>query len=217
MDIDEEASLNPYSHSEYAVEVFDYLSRVEPLGYPNPNYMASQTDINEKMRAILIDWLNEVHLKFKLVQDTLFLAIQIIDRFLSIVDVPRSRLQLVGVTAMFVASKFEEVSIPEVNDFVYICDNAFTREQIIEMEQTVLNKLQFNLSFPTPCAFVKRFHQAAEGDEALLHTISLLVELSLIEYSAIRHPPSLLAAAATSVALTLRGKEPWVPSPNEPL
>jgi len=92
--------------------------------------MARQVDINEKMRAILVDWIIEVHLKFKLLPETLFLTINLIDRYLERVQIKRNNLQLVGVTAMLIASKYEEIYAPEVRDFVYITDNAYTKEEI---------------------------------------------------------------------------------------
>lgn len=105
-----------------------------------------QDDISEKMRAILIDWLIEVHLKFKLRHETLFLTVNILDRFLAVQKVARQRLQLVGVTALMLAAKYEEIYPPEVRDYVYICDNAYTREQIVQMEQLILSKLSFRLT-----------------------------------------------------------------------
>jgi cyclin B len=92
--------------------------------------MTRQVDINEKMRAILVDWIIEVHLKFKLLPETLFLTISLIDRYLERVQIKRNNLQLVGVTAMLIASKYEEIYAPEVRDFVYITDNAYTKEEI---------------------------------------------------------------------------------------
>ena len=93
-----------------------------------------QTDINEKMRAILVDWLIEVHYKFKLLPETLFLTVNLIDRYLERNDVVRTKLQLVGVGAMLIASKYEEIYAPEVRDFVYITDKAYTKEEILIME-----------------------------------------------------------------------------------
>ena len=83
------------------------------------------------MRAILVDWLIEVHLKFKLLPETLFLTVNLIDRFLERVQVPRSKLQLVGVTAMMIASKYEEIYAPLVKDFAYITDKAVNSEEIL--------------------------------------------------------------------------------------
>ena len=87
----------------------------------------NKPDINEKMRGILVDWLVEVHLKFKLMPETLFLTANLIDRYLATRAVSRKNLQLVGVTAMLVASKYEEIWAPEVRDFVYISDKAYDR------------------------------------------------------------------------------------------
>ena len=87
------------------------------------------------MRSILIDWLVEVHLKFKLVPESLYLTVNLIDRYLEREQVHRSKLQLVGVTAMLIACKYEEIYPPIVKDFVYITDNAYTKEEILEQER----------------------------------------------------------------------------------
>ena len=108
-------------------------------------YMEKQEDINEKMRAILVDWLVEVHLKFKLVPESLYLTVNLIDRYLEREQVNRQKLQLVGVTAMLIACKYEEIYPPIVKDFVYITDNAYTKEEILEMERKMLSVLDFNI------------------------------------------------------------------------
>lgn len=90
------------------------------------------------MRSILIDWLVEVHYKFKLVPETLYLTVNLIDRYLSIQQVKRDKLQLVGVTCMFIACKYEEIYPPIVKDFVCITDKAYTKEEILELESKVL-------------------------------------------------------------------------------
>ena len=93
------------------------------------------------MRAILVDWLIDVHLKFKLVGETMFLCVNLIDRFLAKVQISRKKLQLVGVTCMFIASKYEEIYPPDLRDFVYVTDKAYTKEEILEMEGRVLSEL----------------------------------------------------------------------------
>lgn len=89
--------------------------------------MSQQPEINDKMRSILIDWLIEVHLKFKLLPETLFITVSIIDRYLEKQKVSKSKLQLVGVTALFIAAKYEEIYPPEIKDFVFITDNAYSK------------------------------------------------------------------------------------------
>merc|ERR1719498_2218902 len=115
--------------------------------------MAQQSDINEKMRGILIDWLVEVHLKYKLKPETLYLAVNVIDRFLEKCTISRKKLQLVGVTGMLIAAKYEEIYAPEVRDFVYITDKAYTKEEILQMEIAMLNALEFQITGPTPMSF----------------------------------------------------------------
>jgi cyclin B len=89
--------------------------------------MTNQTEINDKMRAILIDWLIEVHYKFKLQEETLFICITLLDRYLEKINISKSRLQLVGVTALSIACKYEEIYPPELKDFVFITDHAYTK------------------------------------------------------------------------------------------
>jgi cyclin B len=104
-------------------------------------YMSSQPYINERMRTILVDWLVEVHLKFKMVPETLYLTVHIIDRFLEDNRVRRSKLQLVGVAALLVASKYEEIYPPELRDLVYITDRAYNKQEILEVTWTSLPAL----------------------------------------------------------------------------
>jgi cyclin B len=84
------------------------------------DYMASQPDINAKMRSILVDWLIEVHRKFELMPETFYLTLNIVDRFLSAKAVPRKELQLVGISAMLIASKYEEIWAPEVKFIFFL-------------------------------------------------------------------------------------------------
>ena len=209
-DIDAADKANPLACAEYVNQICNFWFRVEPSIHVQPTYMQSvQTDINDKMRAILIDWLVEVHLKFKLMPETLFLTVNLIDRFLSVRAVSRKNLQLVGVTAMLLASKYEEIWAPEVRDFVYISDKAYTRNQILVMERDMLNTLNFKLSVPTAYPFLCRFIKAngAEKEQALL--VSFLVELSLPEYNMLRYAPSQLAAGAVYASNEIMGKQPW--------
>uniref|UniRef100_A0A7C9EZS4 Uncharacterized protein n=1 Tax=Opuntia streptacantha TaxID=393608 RepID=A0A7C9EZS4_OPUST len=162
--------------------------------------MEKQLDINERMRAILVDWLIEVHYKFELMEETLYLTVNLIDRFLALQPVVRKKLQLVGVTAMLLASKYEEVSVPVVEDIVLISDRAYSRQEVLQMERLMVNALQFNLSFPTPYVFMRRFLKAAEADKKLELVSFFLIELCLVEYEMLRFAPSHLAAAAVFTA-----------------
>lgn len=128
---------------------------------PNANYLDQQTEINIKMRSILVDWLVEVAEEYKLCADTLYLAVNFLDRFLSISKVQRAHLQLAGVTCMWLAAKFEEIYPPNVSEFAYITDNTYTREQLVAMEEQVLKKLKYELAVPTAKTFLRRLLQAS--------------------------------------------------------
>lgn len=131
---------DPQYVSEFAEQITKHMLETEHNHLPLPNYMRIQTDINEKMRGILVDWVIEVHLRFKLLPETLFLTVNFIDRYCEKVQVHRTKLQLVAVAAMLIASKYEEIYAPMVRDFVYITDNAYSREEILETECRMLNE-----------------------------------------------------------------------------
>ncbi len=93
----------------------------------NVDYMRNQPEITDKMRTILIDWLIEVHHKFKLQEETLFIMVNLIDRYLELALVKKRNLQLVGVTALMIAAKYEEIYPPELNDYVLITDRTYSK------------------------------------------------------------------------------------------
>jgi len=195
---------NPQLCVEYASSIYAYLREVEE-GLSIRKEFLSGGYVNGKMRAVLVDWLIEVHSQFKLLQETLYMTVYIIDKFLQTEGhtIRRNKLQLVGVTAMFIASKVEEMYAPEINDFVYITDNAYTSVEIRQMELRMLNTLGFNFSRPLPLHFLRRNSKAGDVD-VLQHTVAkYLIEMCLLEYDMAHVPPSLLAAAALFLSLRL--------------
>jgi hypothetical protein len=197
-EVDVQDLKDPLAAVDFVKYIYKSYRATEQKVRISSSYMSRQQDINEKMRSILIDWLVDVHLKFKLVPETLYLTVNLIDRFLMVKSVSRKHLQLVGVTAMLVASKYEEIWAPEVRDFVYISDRAYNRDQILNMEKIMLNSLKFNLTVPTHYHFLHRFLKVAglaENAEAVNYA-SYLVELALPEYSMLRFRYSQVAAAA---------------------
>jgi len=194
---------NPQMVSEYINDIMAYLKKVEPRRHPSATYMSKQRDINARMREILIDWLVEVHFKFKLCDETLFLTINIIDRFLERRAVSRTKLQLVGCTAMLVASKYEEIYAPEVCDFVYISDRAYNREQILAMESIMLNTLGFHLTVPSALRFGERFCKVSGLTSRQSHLVHYLMELTCQEYKFLKYLPSIIASSAVYLARTM--------------
>merc|ERR1711881_307826 len=147
---------------------------------PKWNYMTKQPDITFTMRSILIDWLIEVGEEYKLHTETIFLAVNYIDRFLSFMSVQRAKLQLVGTACMFIASKYEEIYPPDVGEFVYITDDTYNKRQVLRMEHLVLKVLGFDLSAPTSHLFVSQLGQMSQTNEKTQHLAMYLNELSLM-------------------------------------
>jgi len=161
------------------------------------------------MRAILVDWLVDVHIKFKLVPETLFLTVNLIDRFLERVQITRQKLQLVGVAAMLIASKYEEIYPPEVKDFVYVTDRAYTKEDILDMEGKILSTLQFHLTFTSSLRFLERYSKLVHMDQKGFNFCRYLLELALVEYRTLKYIPSLLACASIYLYNRLTKREGW--------
>jgi len=204
-DIDSNAGI--YGLQEYVVEIFQHLRQAEQLHRPKLNYMRKQQDITCGMRSILIDWLVEVADEYKLHTESLHLAVNYIDRFLSQMAVLRGKLQLVGAAAMFLAAKYEEIYPPDVGEFVYITDDTYTKKQVLRMEHLILKVLNFDIAVPTSVEFVKRYLKAADADKRTEHLTYYLCELALIEFDCIQFVPSKIAAAATCLAsYTVSGK-----------
>jgi cyclin B len=178
----------------------------------NPTYMRQQQHINEKMRAILIDWLVEVHLKFKLVPETLYLTVNLIDRYLLGSPVERSNLQLVGVSALLLASKYEEIYPPELKDLVYITDKAYTQEQILGMEEKMVKALKYKMTIASVHCFMMRYLKAGHADRRMVWLASYVAERMLQEYSMLKYLPSMVAACAVYVARKNLGRNAWSPT-----
>ncbi|CAG8950537.1 hypothetical protein HYFRA_00002744 [Hymenoscyphus fraxineus] len=208
-DLDEEDRDDPLMVADYVVEIFEYLKKLEVATKPNADYMEHQEDLEWKMRGILVDWLIEVHTRFHLLPETLFLAVNIIDRFLSTKVVQLDRLQLVGVTAMFIASKYEEVLSPHVANFRHVADDGFTESEILSAERYVLTALNYDLSYPNPMNFLRRISKADNYDIQTRTIGKYLMEISLLDHRFMDYLPSHVAAASMYLARLILERGEW--------
>jgi Cyclin, N-terminal domain/Cyclin, C-terminal domain len=167
IDIDAADVRDPLAVSKYAKDIYRNLRSREARFMVPPLYMDAQPEVTVKMRSILVDWLVDVHQKFRLSPETLHLTVNVIDRFLAVTPVRRRKLQLVGVTAMLIASKYEELFAPETADFVYITDRAYRRDEILHMEAVILNVLHFDVTVPSAISFLRRCFKAARAHPVL--------------------------------------------------
>lgn len=208
-DLDSEDLDDPLMVAEYVHEIFDYMKKLEIATMPNPDYMNDQNELEWKMRGILVDWLLEVHTRFRLLPETLFLAVNIIDRFLSSKVVQLDRLQLVGVTAMFIASKYEEVLSPHVQNFRHVADDGFTEQEILSAERFVLEALDYDLSYPNPMNFLRRISKADNYDIQTRTLGKYLLEIGCLDHRFLQYPPSHVAAASMYLARLVLERGEW--------
>ncbi|KAG9447590.1 hypothetical protein H6P81_013718 [Aristolochia fimbriata] len=193
-------SRNHLEVAEYVNEIYQYYWNMEAY-YPLPaNYMTIQTEVTTSMRDTLINWLIEVHLKFELMEETMFLMVQLVDRFLSEFAIRKDEMQLLGITALLLASKYEDYWHPKISDLISISFDLYTRDEVLAMEKLMLKKLKFRLNLPTPYVFMLRFLKAGQSDKKLKHLAFYLIELCLVQSEALKFKASLLCASAIYVA-----------------
>ncbi|KAL5475410.1 hypothetical protein EMCRGX_G025223 [Ephydatia muelleri] len=210
-DIDKADAHDPLSSSEYAIDIFSYM-RAREDRFVVHQYLDHQPDITASMRTILVDWLIEVQENFELFHETLYLAVKLVDLFLQKKEVKREYLQLVGATSMLIASKFEELSPPLVDDFLYLCDDAYTREELIKTETEILQLLGYDINIPVAYRFLRRFARAADASLET-HTLArYIAESTLQEYQFVGVKPSLIAASAMYLALRMNKLGGWTPT-----
>ena len=197
--------LNIQEADEYFPEICNEIFSNEEKFLVNPNYMNNQSDINSRMRAILIDWLIDVHLKYKLLPQTMYITVNLIDRYLEKNDTNRIKLQLVGITAMFIACKYEEIYPPELKDFVYITDGAYIKSDVLNMEIKMLKSLEFNVTFPTQWSFLEIYKKKLKLDNKTFKLAWFLMELCLINYKSLKFKMSYMAASALLIAAKNNG------------
>ena len=200
IDATEELMQNPLAAAFVVKEIYATYRAKESSLSARPTYMAKQTHINERMRTIVVDWIVDVHRKFRFVPETLYLTVNLIDRYLSVKEVERPIFQLVAVSCLLIASKYEEIYQLPVNDLVYLCAETYTRQDILDMEWAVLTELDFKIYGPTAHPFLVRFLRAANADTRTTQLASFLLDGALQNYQLLRYRPSQLAAAAVMIA-----------------
>ncbi|KAG6034009.1 hypothetical protein E4U41_006726 [Claviceps citrina] len=195
--------------AEYGEEIFEYMRELEVKMQPNPHYMEMQTEIQWTMRSVLMDWLVQVHSRFNLLPETLFLTVNYIDRFLSCKIVSIGKLQLVGATAILVASKYEEINCPSLDEIVYMVDGGYTTEEILKAERFMLSMLSFELGWPGPMSFLRRVSKADDYDLDTRTLAKYFLELTIMDERFVASPPSFLAAGAHCLSRLILKKGEW--------
>lgn len=172
---------NVYHVSEFCSEIHHNMLKNEKKWNPDYSYMANQYKITETIRSTLVDWLIQTHYNFKLLPETLFLAINIIDRYMSKHQIQKREVQLIALAALLTVTKYEEIYPPLLKDFVVIAENAYTSEEILDMEKKILFTLDFDLSLTSSYRFLERFSKLAKLDKICFFLAQYMLELGLLD------------------------------------
>ncbi|ODV88474.1 hypothetical protein CANCADRAFT_42057 [Tortispora caseinolytica NRRL Y-17796] len=194
---------------EYADEIFEYMHKLESDMSPDPHYMDHQTDIQWEYRTILVEWLVQVHARFQLLSETLFLTVNYVDRFLSKKKIDLSSLQLMGATAIFIAAKFEEVNCPSAQEIIYMIDHAYTVEELLKAERFFVGVLEFNMAYPGPMSFLRRSSKADDYDTSTRTLAKYFLEMSIMDERFVGAPASWVSAASHCLSRKILGKGGW--------
>ena len=161
------------------------------------------------MRAILIDWLIDVHMKFKLASETLFLAVNILDRYLVKNQIPREKFQLLGISCLFLASKFEDIYPPDLKECLFVTENSYTKDDLLKIEGEILAAINFQIKSPTPLVFLERYQRIIAADRRMQCLARYLLELALIDYKFLKYSSSNLATSALYLSGKVLKKSFW--------
>ncbi|XP_024217584.1 G2/mitotic-specific cyclin-B2 isoform X2 [Halyomorpha halys] len=203
-DVDRNDQRDIFLLGRYVTHIYKYLLDLE-VKLPIEQDFLNGTLVTSNMRATLIDWLHDVQMHCRFLLETLHLAVSILDRYLQVSGIiHRRNFQLVGITAMLLACKFEEIHYPEISDIIYLTDNAYSKLQVIDLEKVIVRKLDFRLGRPISLTFLRRFGKVVEADQYLYTTAKYFIELALLETCLASSRPSQVAAAAIFIALCVK-------------
>lgn len=192
-------SKEPFFLDPYNKDILDYFLKAELKINICPSYMSSQPDLKPSMRGILVDWLIQACMKFKLNLETQFLAIQLVDRYLSKHHLSRNTLQLVGITSIFIAAKFEEIMVPTMNDLVYITENTYTTKELVKMESQMLETLDYDLGYPSSIQVLRYLVKLLGGSRNQYYQAKFICELLLLNYGSLPFLPSQIGLASLDI------------------
>lgn len=182
----------------YAWDIFSDMMRSQ-LRYTFPNADLPRP-FTDSTRAILVDWLIQVHEVFHFSEETLYLALHLLNRALRQIKVSTCNLQLLGVVCLFLAGKKEECLLPEVSELCFLMDNSYTKRQLLRMERRVLCELKFDLSHCPPLHFLLLSASVAHCSAKVVWMARYLLELSLLEGQCVVFLPAQLSGAALCLA-----------------
>ena len=206
---------NPQIPKDYLNLIYKNLLLEENTSMKIIDFLKNQNEINSNIRSILIDWIIDVHLKFKLKEETLYMIIFIIDKYLSIEIISKNKFQLLGIASILIACKHEEIDIPKINELIYITDNSYSKKDVIYMENEILKKLNFSLLYPSPLIFFELISLYLNFDKTKILMGKYLMESFLIDEKFVKYKSSIISCACAYVVMKFFKMENYQESYNK--
>ncbi|XP_025412607.1 G2/mitotic-specific cyclin-B isoform X3 [Sipha flava] len=202
--VDKNDEYDPFLVGAYSKQIFEYLMTLEDKSIIKPDYLANHKYITPSNRSVVVDWLVEVQQEFQIMQESLYMAVGILDRYLQEnKNVARNKLQLLGATSLLLGCKYEEIYVPEITDFIYLSDNAFTKDEVKSSLVDVFRTINYSLSRPFSLTFLRRFSKVS-GARSSQHSLAkYFLELALIDYNVSHIKPSEMAASGLLLAIVI--------------
>lgn len=189
--------------------ILNYLKSKQSQHIITEKFMERQKEISDKMRAMLVDWLVDVNIKFKLSPEVLYSTVNTIDRYLAAKHVAKCELQLLGVAALMIQGKYEEIRPPKLKDYMAVCDNYYSKEDIVKMEASILSVLHFSLTQPSTYYFLQLVHQKLHFEPKPFVFVRYILETVLLEASSVRFTNLGLVAGAVFLVNKIFNREKW--------
>lgn len=196
-------------HETYLPSILKHLRTTSERNISVIDPFDQQTEINRRMRGILFNWLLEIQFKFELKTRTIFLAANIFDRFLQYQQVSKDRLQLIGITCFWIASKYEDIYPPELKELVHLCDQLYTAQDIIDCETQILSYLNFDFVFVSGLdAHEIMTKLRCSDDKRIEEATQLILHIFMYHSCVAQFGPFVLADFARYKAMKLLGMTP---------
>ena len=208
---EEKVKNDPQYVVEYSKEIMNNVKFNEKINYPlyEKNFLKFHPKLSEFKRAVLVDWLIHVQYNFELLENTLFLTINLMDRMLEATkNIKMECFQLLGVSCMFIASKYEEIYPPELHDFLYLCGDKYKKKEILLYEIHILEKLNFDILCVNPFIFLDRYYLLYEVENKQIYFMAqMLIELCYFSLDLMKYGSDLLAHSMLFLAMKIKNNK----------
>lgn len=199
---------DPQSVSEYADEILHSIIEDQNLNKPKYESLA-KTHITIAARNKLINWLMYIHYKYNLLEETFMLTVNMIDRVIQSNKITQEQLQLYGLTCLLIASKYQEIYPPDIEDFRFFTRGRFLKREMLSAEIKIMGILDYSLETVSPLIFFEYYWKVLikNNNKDVYYLSKMLIELCLFSPKMMQFNYSLLVAATLNIAFKITKKE----------